>query len=133
MEKALNECTPSILQQLRLHTKFMQSERQTHKERQREKEWGSMNENLIWQKTQLNLRAQSKNKASGNNSVYADDAQQDKRNLWPDSCSQDYTDFFLPWGRLCGLYSSHLIGFAAGVKLKAKQECEAEEMKKKEN
>lgn len=40
-----------------------------------------MNENLIWQKTQLNLRAQSKNKASGNNSVYADDAQQDKRNL----------------------------------------------------
>lgn len=92
-----------------------------------------MNENLIWQKTQLNLRAQSKNKASGNNSVYADDAQQDKRNLWPDSCSQDYPDFSLPWGRLCGLYSSHLIGFAAGVKLKAKQECEEEEMKKKEN
>lgn len=52
-----------------------------------------MNENLIWQKTQLNLRAQSKNKASGNNSVYADDAQQDKRNLLPGSCSQDYTDF----------------------------------------
>lgn len=109
------------------------AEREANTHTKREKEWGSMNENLIWQKTQLNLRAQSKNKASGNNSVYADDAQQDKRNLWPDSCSQDYTDFFLPWGRLCGLYSSHLIGFAAGVKLKAKPECEEEEMKKKEN
>lgn len=112
---------------------YAEREANTQRETEREKEWGSMNENLIWQKTQLNLRAQSKNKASGNNSVYADDAQQDKRNLWPDSCSQDYTDFFLPWGRLCGLYSSHLIGFAAGVKLKAKQECEEEEMKKKEN
>lgn len=40
MEKALNECTPSILQQLRLHTKFMQSERQTQRETEREKECG---------------------------------------------------------------------------------------------
>lgn len=35
-EKALDECTPSILQQLRLHTKFMQSERETKKRRLRE-------------------------------------------------------------------------------------------------
>lgn len=40
MEKPLNECTPSILQQLRLHTKFMQSERETHKGRQRERNRG---------------------------------------------------------------------------------------------
>lgn len=36
-EKALDECTPSILHQLRLHTKFMQSERETQKkDRERE-------------------------------------------------------------------------------------------------
>lgn len=39
-EKALNECTPSILQQLRLHTKFMQSERETHKETERGRKKG---------------------------------------------------------------------------------------------
>lgn len=66
---------------------YAKREGNTQRETKREKQWGmgggcvSMNENLIWQKTQLNLRAQSKNKASGNNSVYADDAQQDKRNL----------------------------------------------------